>query len=100
MVSPDTGTTDPMAYRLYEGIAYSGPIGMVLHEKIIGVHVDLNQWIRFERPGHYRIKELRNTSTLPFSPMDDRFSLPESKHAMAPKFGHMFRMSTRAKCVL
>jgi hypothetical protein len=53
--SPVEGTSDPLRYRFGEPIAYSGPGGMFLHEKTTVAHVDLNQWVRFERPGYYRV---------------------------------------------
>ena len=56
--SPAEGTSDPMRYRFGEPLAYSGPGGMFLHEKTTVAHVDLNQWVRFERPGYYRVHAL------------------------------------------
>jgi hypothetical protein len=53
---PSDGTSDPMRYRIGEMIAYSGPGGMFLHEKATVADVDLNQWVRFERPGYYRVR--------------------------------------------
>ncbi len=32
--------------------------GMFLHEKATVADVDLNQWVRFERPGYYRVRAL------------------------------------------
>ena len=58
VASPDAGTTDPWSYRVGEGIAYSGPGGMYLREKITLAQLDLYQWVRFERPGHYRVRAL------------------------------------------
>src|ERR1700722_12576621 len=54
--SPSDGTSDPMRYRIGQPIAYSGPGGMFLHEKATVAYVDLNQWVRFERPGYYRVR--------------------------------------------
>jgi hypothetical protein len=56
--SPEAGTSDPWSYRLSEGVSYSGPPGMVVHEKAAVAHLDLNQWVRFERPGHYSVRAL------------------------------------------
>ncbi len=56
--SPEAGTSDPWSYRLSEGIGYSGPGGMYVHEKTALAHLDLNQWVRFERPGHYNVRAL------------------------------------------
>jgi len=53
--SPEAGTSDPLSFRFSEGFAYSGPAGMNLHDKTSFAHLDLNQWVRFERPGHYRV---------------------------------------------
>lgn len=55
VVSPQAGTRDPWEYRLHEGIVYSGPGGMSFGDKTTDVNVDLNQWVRFERPGHYMV---------------------------------------------
>jgi hypothetical protein len=55
VVSPETGTRDPWNYRLHEGIAYSGPPGNPLGDKPLILNQDLNQWVRFERPGHYTV---------------------------------------------
>lgn len=58
LVSPETGTADPWAYRAGKGIVYSGPGGMFLRGTTTSVQVDLNQWIRFKRSGQYRIHAL------------------------------------------
>jgi len=56
VVSPATGTRDPRNYRLNEGIAYSGPPpGTHLGDKPVILSPDLNQWVRFERPGQYTV---------------------------------------------
>jgi hypothetical protein len=57
-ISPSEGTRDPMRYRFGQPMAYSGPGGMFLHEKTTVAYVDLNQWVRFERPGYYRVHAL------------------------------------------
>ncbi len=61
IVSPESGTRDPWDYRRGQGIAYSGPGGMYLHEKVTNTQVDLNQWVRFSRPGHYSVHALVHT---------------------------------------
>ena len=48
----------PWSYRLHEGIAYSGPGGSRLSDKPLVLNIDLNQWVRFERPGHYTVHAL------------------------------------------
>jgi hypothetical protein len=59
LVTPEAGTRDPWSYRLHEGIAYSGPPGArLLHGKPLVLDIDLNQWVRFERPGHYTVHAL------------------------------------------
>ncbi len=58
VVTPEAGTRDPWSYRLHEGIAYSGPGGSRLSDKPLVLNIDLNQWVRFERPGHYTVHAL------------------------------------------
>src|SRR6516165_9284509 len=53
VVAPETGTRDPWNYRLHGGITYSGPGATRLGDKPVVLSIDLNQWVRFERPGHY-----------------------------------------------
>jgi len=53
VATPEAGTRDPWSYRLHEGIIYSGPGGSHLSDKPLILNIDLNQWVRFERPGHY-----------------------------------------------
>jgi len=55
VVSPETGTRDPWEYRLHGGFAYSGPGGSHLSAKPTVLEIDLNQWVRFERAGHYTV---------------------------------------------
>jgi hypothetical protein len=57
-VSPAAGTSDPLSYRLGQPVTYSGPGGMYLHERTTIARADLNQWVRFERPGTYRVQAL------------------------------------------
>lgn len=58
LISPAAGTSDPLSYRRGQGISYSGPGGMYLHRKTTIASVDLNQWVRFERSGTYRVQAL------------------------------------------
>jgi hypothetical protein len=58
VVTPEAGTRDPWTYRLHEGFAYSGPGGRSLSDKPVVLNVDLNQWVRFERPGYYTVHAL------------------------------------------
>jgi hypothetical protein len=62
VVTPEAGTRDPWSYRLHEGIAYSGPGGSRLSDKPIVLDIDLNQWVRFERPGHYTVHALSHAT--------------------------------------
>jgi hypothetical protein len=55
VVSPEAGTRDPWNYLLHQGIGYSGPGGSRLLDKPLILDEDLNQWVRFERPGHYAV---------------------------------------------
>jgi hypothetical protein len=58
VVTPEAGVRDPWSYRLHEGMAYSGSGGSRLTDKPLVLNIDLNQWIRFERPGHYTVRAL------------------------------------------
>jgi hypothetical protein len=62
VVTPEAGTRDPWSYRLHEGIAYSGPGGSRLSDKPLVLNIDLNQWARFERPGHYTVHALSHAT--------------------------------------
>jgi len=62
IVTPEAGTRDPWSYRLHEGIAYSGPGGSRLSDKPLVLDIDLNQWVRFERPGHYTVHALSHAT--------------------------------------
>ncbi len=53
LVSPKEGTSDPVAVR--ESAAGSELSGAVVLAKAWSMNVDLNQWVRFERPGRYRV---------------------------------------------
>ena len=60
LVSPEQGTSDPEGY-------VSGFSGSYLNEmfagaKSISVSVDLNQWVRFDRAGQYRVSALIHAS--------------------------------------
>ena len=58
VVTPEARTRDPWNYRLHQPIAYSGPGGLHLGAKPVVLEIDLNQWIRFEGPGHYAVHAL------------------------------------------
>jgi len=58
LVSPAAGTSDPMSYRAGQGGAFSILGGMFPYAKTSVMHLDLNQWVRFERPGFYRVHAL------------------------------------------
>src|ERR1700733_5698034 len=52
---PNDVMQDPWFFRMREGVAYSGPGGMGIGEKPVTTNVDLNEWIRFDRAGSYRV---------------------------------------------
>src|SRR6185312_3144096 len=56
--TPTEGTRDLWEYRLHGGIGYSGPGGIRVGPQPVTIHVDLNQWVRFERPGHYSVQAI------------------------------------------
>ncbi len=57
-VSPKEGTTDPWAFRLGQPIAYSGPGGMRIGAEPVSTNADLNEWLRFDHAGRYRVSAL------------------------------------------
>jgi hypothetical protein len=56
LISPAAGTSDPLSYHIGQAVSYSGFGGIYLHKKTTVARVDLNQWVRFERPGTYRVR--------------------------------------------
>lgn len=59
VVTPAEGTRDPWDYRLHGGFAYSGIGGIRFDNKDarpVTLAFDLNQWVRFERPGHFTVR--------------------------------------------
>jgi hypothetical protein len=58
LVSPKQGTSDPQGYRALEGFGGSQIGGVVMLGKPWSMNVDLNQWVRFERAGRYRVSAL------------------------------------------
>jgi hypothetical protein len=58
LVSPKEGTADPWSFRLREGFGYSGGGGMAIGAKLTSTNVNLNEWVRFERAGRYRVSAL------------------------------------------
>jgi len=58
-ISPPAGTSDPLADYFQGGMVASG-LGWVaeLSAKPVVVNKDLNQWVRFERPGRYRVRAI------------------------------------------
>ena len=77
--SPAEGTSDPMRYRFGEPMAYSGPGGMFLHEKTTVAHVDLNQWVRFELPGYYRVHALFHARPAQFQDVNQDVTLDSNE---------------------
>jgi hypothetical protein len=58
-VSPAAGTVDPLADYFQGGMVMSGIFGISpLSVEPVLVHKDLNQWLRFERPGRYQVRAL------------------------------------------
>jgi hypothetical protein len=56
-VAPSGGTADPLADYFKGGMAANGLAwNRELSPKPVAVEHDLNQWVRFARPGHYRIR--------------------------------------------
>jgi HEAT repeat protein len=64
LVSPREGTTDPWSFRLRECCVYSGPGGMGLGAKQTVTNVDLNEWVRFDGAGRYRVSALFHTGAM------------------------------------
>ncbi len=56
LVSPEQGTRDPLGFQ--KSGAGSELAGAVVLGKPWSMDVDLNQWVRFERPGRYRVSAL------------------------------------------
>ena len=56
-ISPSPGTSDPLA-DYFQGVMVASGLGWVreLSAKPVVVHKDLNQWVRFERPGRYLVR--------------------------------------------
>jgi hypothetical protein len=75
IVAPETGTRDPWNYRLHEGMVYSGPGGMRLGGEPAILNIDLNQWVRFERPGHYTVHAVSHV----MSPQNQDVSLESNQ---------------------
>jgi hypothetical protein len=65
LVSPAEGATDPMGYRVGQGGAFSILGGKFPYATTSVAHVDLNQWVRFERPGFYRVHALFHVRSHP-----------------------------------
>lgn len=55
LVSPEQGTSDPLVYRLGDGFTGSFLSGVFPGGKSISTNADLNQWVRFDRAGPYRV---------------------------------------------
>ena len=62
VVTPEAGTRDPWSYRLHEGMAYSGLPAEVALATNPRPDIYLNQWVRFERPGHYTVQALSHAT--------------------------------------
>jgi hypothetical protein len=60
LVSPKEGTSDPLSFRKFAGGSEIG--GAMVLGKPWSMDGDLNQWVRFERPGRYRVRALVHVS--------------------------------------
>jgi hypothetical protein len=58
LVSPKEGTDDPWSFGLREGSGGSIGGGPGIGAKPVSINVDLNQWVRFDRAGRYRVSAL------------------------------------------
>ena len=61
-VSPRQGTSDPLGFRAGEGAAVSQLGGIATLDKPWSENADLNQWVRFDRAGPYRVSALVHVS--------------------------------------
>ena len=57
-VSPKEGTSDPLGFRAREGFVGSILGGVAMLGKPWSEDLDLNQWVRFDRAGRYRVSAL------------------------------------------
>jgi len=58
-VSPSTGWSDPLATYFARARRFTGHLWQwppLLESKPVHVSLDLNQWVRFDQPGVYRVK--------------------------------------------
>ncbi|HWE51711.1 MAG TPA: hypothetical protein VG273_18095 [Bryobacteraceae bacterium] len=65
LVTPIEGTRDPMAYRAGQGGSFSILGGKFPYAKTSVTHLDLNQWLRFEKSGFYRVHALFHARARP-----------------------------------
>ena len=67
LVSPKEGTTDPRAFLLGQPmiIEYLGQGGTRVGSEPVAMNVDLNDWIRFDRAGRYRVSALLHAGAGP-----------------------------------
>jgi hypothetical protein len=70
-VSPTEGTGDPLADYYKGGMLASG-LGWfrVLSAEPMVVKKDLNQWLRFDRPGHYRVRAISHRVSAEHKPVE------------------------------
>ena len=68
--SPAEGTADPLADYFRGGMAFSGLIWFRdLSAEPTVVKKDLNQWLRFTRPGHYRVRAISHRVSAEHKPV-------------------------------
>jgi hypothetical protein len=70
-VSPAEGATDPLADYFKGGMAIGG-LGWsrALSAAPTAVKKDLNQWLRFDRPGHYRVRAISSRVSTQHKPVE------------------------------
>ena len=69
-VSPSAGTSDPLAdYYKSGGVANGLGWFRELSAKPVVVNKDLNQWLRFERPGRYQVRVISHRVTAQQKPV-------------------------------
>ena len=64
VVTPQAGTSDPQSYRFGRGFTGSGLGGWNLSERPFVQTLDLNQWLRFEQPGFYRVRAVFHANSI------------------------------------
>jgi hypothetical protein len=67
-VSSSAGTSDPLADYFQGGMAFNGLVSVAqLSTKPLVVNKDLNQWVRFDQPGRYRVRAVSHRVSAQFN---------------------------------